>query len=166
MRTSEPLRLHSSCTHCFQGPHGICRLHAYRLHINIHRRGNKRRRRGEGRPHRKRWQRRIANTHSSASDRYVEGPIAAARPRKNFTGKIIAAGGFEPDAAEAAVRDGDADLVAFGRHFVANPDLPKRIRLGLPLNAYDRDTFYTFDSRGYTDYPFYELRSESVVSAL
>jgi N-ethylmaleimide reductase len=49
-------------------------------------------------------------------------------------------------------------LVAFGRHFLANPDLPKRIRLGLALNAYDRDTFYTFDARGYTDYPFYEER--------
>jgi N-ethylmaleimide reductase len=95
-----------------------------------------------------------------------QGPIAAARLRKIFTGKIIAAGGFEPDTAEAAVRDGDADLVAFGRHFVANPDLPKRIRLGLPLNAYDRDTFYTFDARGYTDYPFYEQRSESLVSRL
>ncbi len=71
-----------------------------------------------------------------------QGPIAAARLRKIFTGKIVAAGGFEPDTAEAAVRDGDADLVAFGRHFVANPDLPKRIRLGLPLNAYNRDTFY------------------------
>ena len=70
----------------------------------------------------------------------------------------IAAGGFEPDTAEAAVAEGAADLVAFGRHFVANPDLPKRIRRGLPLNAYDRDTFYTFDARGYTDYPFYEQR--------
>jgi N-ethylmaleimide reductase len=37
---------------------------------------------------------------------------------------------------------------------VANPDLPKRIQLGLPLNPYDRATFYTFDARGYTDYPF------------
>jgi N-ethylmaleimide reductase len=36
------------------------------------------------------------------------------------------------------------------------PDLPKRVQLGLPLNEYDRKTFYTFDSRGYTDYPFYE----------
>jgi len=88
-----------------------------------------------------------------------QGHIASARLRKIFTGKIIAAGGFEPDTAEAAVAEGDADLVAFGRHFVANPDLPKRIRLGLPLNAYDRDTFYTFDARGYTDYPFYEGRS-------
>ena len=95
-----------------------------------------------------------------------QGHVAAARLRKIFTGKIIAAGGFEPDTAEAAVREGDADLVAFGRHFVANPDLPKRIRLGLPLNAYDRDTFYTFEARGYTDYPFYERRSESVASTL
>ena len=54
------------------------------------------------------------------------------------------------------IEKGDADLVAFGRHFVANPDLPKRIRLGLPLNHYDRNTFYTFDARGYTDYPFYD----------
>jgi len=95
-----------------------------------------------------------------------QGHVAAARLRKIFTGKIIAAGGFEPDTAEAAVREGDADLVAFGRHFVANPDLPKRIRLGLPLNAYDRDTFYTFEARGYTDYPFYKRRSESVASTL
>jgi len=92
--------------------------------------------------------------------------IAAARLRKIFKGKIIAAGGFEPDTAEEVVEKGDADLVAFGRHFVANPDLPKRIRLGLPLNAYDRNTFYTFDARGYTDYPFYEQTPESVTSAV
>ncbi len=87
-----------------------------------------------------------------------QGHIATARLRKIFTGRIIAAGGFEPDTAEAAVEEGDADLVAFGRYFLANPDLPKRIRLGLPMNAYDRATFYTFDARGYTDYPFYEGR--------
>ena len=87
-----------------------------------------------------------------------QGHVATARLRKIFMGTIIAAGGFEPDTAEAAVRDGDADLVAFGRYFLANPDLPKRIRLGLPLNAYERATFYTFDARGYTDYPFYEER--------
>jgi N-ethylmaleimide reductase len=88
----------------------------------------------------------------------VEGqvPIAAAQLRKIFKGKIIATGGFELETAEAIVEKGDADLVAFGRHFVANPDLPQRIRLGLPLNPYDRKTFYTFDSHGYTDYPFYD----------
>ena len=52
--------------------------------------------------------------------------------------------------------NGDASLIAFGRHFIANPDLPKRIELGLPLNPYDRRTFYAFDERGYTDYPIYE----------
>src|ERR1700732_3984530 len=92
--------------------------------------------------------------------------IASARLRKIFKGKIIAAGGFEPGTAEEVVEKGDADLVAFGRHFLANPDLPKRIQLRLPLNAYDRNTFYTFDAQGYTDYPFYEQRSESVTSAV
>jgi N-ethylmaleimide reductase len=95
-----------------------------------------------------------------------QAPVASQQMRKIFKGKIVAAGGFEPDTAEAAVREGDADLVAFGRHFLANPDLPKRIWLGLPLNAYDRDTFYTFDARGYTDYPFYEEVSESLASTL
>jgi len=64
--------------------------------------------------------------------------------------------GLETDAAEATVANGDASLIAFGRHFIANPDLPKRIELGLPLNPYDRSTFYAFDARGYTDYPKYE----------
>jgi N-ethylmaleimide reductase len=61
-----------------------------------------------------------------------------------------------------SVEKGDADLVAFGRHFVANPDLPKRIQLGLPLNPYDRKTFYTFDDHGYTDYPFYSEPSPAM----
>jgi N-ethylmaleimide reductase len=82
-------------------------------------------------------------------------PVAAAQMRKIFKSKIIAAGGFEPDTAEAIVEKGDADLVAFGRHFIANPDLPKRIKLRLPLNLYDRKTFYGGDAHGYTDYPFY-----------
>jgi N-ethylmaleimide reductase len=46
-------------------------------------------------------------------------------------------------------------LVSFGRHFLANPELPKRIEPGLPLNDCDRKTFYTFDSHEYFDYPFY-----------
>ena len=82
-------------------------------------------------------------------------PVASQHLRKVFKGKIIAAGGFEPDTAEAIVEKGDADAVSFGRHFVSNPDLPRRIQEGLPLTPYDRDTFYTFEARGYTDYPFY-----------
>jgi N-ethylmaleimide reductase len=82
-------------------------------------------------------------------------PVATQRLRKIFKGKIISAGGFEPDTADAILEAGDADLVAFGRHFMSNPDLPERIRLGLKLSSYDRDTFYTFDGKGYDDYPTY-----------
>jgi N-ethylmaleimide reductase len=85
----------------------------------------------------------------------AQGPIASEQLRKIFRGKIIAAGGFEPSTAEAAVEDGVLDAVVFGRYFVSNPDLPRRIRQHLPLAHYDRKTFYTFDAHGYTDYPAY-----------
>jgi N-ethylmaleimide reductase len=85
----------------------------------------------------------------------VEEPIAAKHIRRSFTGPIIAAGGFDKDAAEAIVSSGDADLVAFGRFFISNPDLPERLRTGAPLAAFDRETFYGGNSRGYTDYPAY-----------
>lgn len=72
--------------------------------------------------------------------------------------KFIAAGGFDRDNALPKVEAGDADLIIFGRWFIANPDLPKRLAEGLELNAYDRNTFYGADppEKGYTDYPFYE----------
>ena len=82
-------------------------------------------------------------------------PVAAHQLRRIFEGPIIAAGGFERDSAEAIVESGDADLVAFGRHFAANPDLVERLHRNLPLNQHDRDTFYGGDERGYTDYPQY-----------
>jgi hypothetical protein len=84
----------------------------------------------------------------------AEAPVVAQELSNVFRGPVIAAGGFSPETAERSIADGDARLIAFGRHFIANPDLPKRIALGLPLNPYDRTTFYGFDARGYTDYPF------------
>jgi N-ethylmaleimide reductase len=84
-----------------------------------------------------------------------EPPVATQRLRKIFKGMIIANGGFEPETGAMAVEEADADAISFGRHFISNPDLPRRIRKGLPLAAYDRNTFYTFDAKGYTDYPFY-----------
>ncbi|QET05285.1 MULTISPECIES: alkene reductase [Cupriavidus] len=81
-------------------------------------------------------------------------PVAAALMRRFFHGTIIAAGGFTGKSAEAIVASGDADLVAFGRHFIANPDLPERLRRNLPLNPYDRATFFGGTEVGYTDYPF------------
>jgi N-ethylmaleimide reductase len=85
-----------------------------------------------------------------------EGPIAAKRLRSIYDGTIIAADGFDRRSAEAIIADGTADLVAFGRHFISNPDLPERLRRNLPLTPYDRATFYGRDHRGYTDYPFYK----------
>jgi N-ethylmaleimide reductase len=84
-----------------------------------------------------------------------QGPVASEQLRKIFKGKILAAGGFEPNTAEDIVEKGIADAVTFGRHFISNPDLPTRIREGLPLAPHDHNTFYTFDAHGYTDYPFY-----------
>jgi N-ethylmaleimide reductase len=87
-----------------------------------------------------------------------QGPVAAQELSKVFRGPIIAAGGFDPEAAETTVANGDANLITFGRHFISNPYLPRRIEFGLPLNPYDRSTFYAFDGRGYTDYPAYDVR--------
>jgi N-ethylmaleimide reductase len=85
-----------------------------------------------------------------------QAPVAAQHLRPKFSRTLIAAGGFTPASAEASVTFGDADLVAFGRHFISNPDLPERLRRGLPLNWYDSSTFYGGDARGYTDYPIVE----------
>jgi 2,4-dienoyl-CoA reductase-like NADH-dependent reductase (Old Yellow Enzyme family) len=72
--------------------------------------------------------------------------------------KFIAAGAFNRDNAAPKIEAGDADGVMFGRWFIANPDLPMRLAEGLPLNEYDRNTFYGADppSKGYVDYPFFD----------
>jgi N-ethylmaleimide reductase len=82
-------------------------------------------------------------------------PVAAAALKRIFEGPVIAASGFDEAGAEDIVTRVDADLVAFGRHFIANPDLPRRLRERLPLNTYDRSTFYYGGERGYADYPFH-----------
>jgi 12-oxophytodienoic acid reductase len=75
--------------------------------------------------------------------------------KKAFNGTFIAAGGYDREEGNKVVSDGYVDLVAYGRLFLANPDLPRRFDLDAPLNEYDRSTFYTQDSIiGYTDYPF------------
>ena len=75
--------------------------------------------------------------------------------RPFFSGILISAGGFTHESANNAVNKVTVDAVAFGRHFIANPDLPRRMELRAPLNPYDRTTFYGGDDRGYTDYPDY-----------
>jgi len=73
--------------------------------------------------------------------------------RKAFDGVFISAGGYDAESAEEAIADGDADAIAFGRLFIANPDLPERFRVNAELNKPDRSTFYGGGEKGYTDYP-------------
>ncbi|AVO46797.1 alkene reductase [Phreatobacter cathodiphilus] len=73
--------------------------------------------------------------------------------RKSFSGAYIANNGYTRDLAIEAVRDGKADLVAFGKAFIANPDLVERLRRDGPLNELDRATLYGGGEKGYVDYP-------------
>ncbi len=74
--------------------------------------------------------------------------------KKAFGGVYIANEAFTQETAERALAAGEADAVAFGKLFLANPDLPERFRLHAPLNAPQPETFYAKGPQGYTDYPF------------
>ena len=80
-------------------------------------------------------------------------PLAIHDLRRFWPGTLILAGGFIGPSADAAIRAGQGDAVAFGRHFIANPDLPRRLQLGAALNPYNRATFAGGGAAGYTDYP-------------
>lgn len=80
-------------------------------------------------------------------------PDAAQTLRACFGGAMISAGGYVRETAGQAIVEGRADAIAFGRLFIANPDLPERFRRDAPLNDYHRPSFYGGDARGYTDYP-------------
>ncbi|KAL2349463.1 hypothetical protein Fmac_003463 [Flemingia macrophylla] len=83
--------------------------------------------------------------------------------RKAFNGTFIAAGGYDREDGINTVAENRADLVAYGRWFLANPDLPKRFSLNAPLNKYNRETFYISDPvLGYTDYPFLDEETNDV----
>jgi N-ethylmaleimide reductase len=75
------------------------------------------------------------------------------RLRTAFRGLFILAGGFNRDSADSALKAGQADLIAFARPFLANPDLVECMRAGAAMNALDMSTFYTPGPKGYTDYP-------------
>jgi N-ethylmaleimide reductase len=89
---------------------------------------------------------------SSTGETNNAAPNAAALFRARFPGPIIGAGAFSPETAVSALGHGLADAVSFGRLFIANPDLPERIRRGAALNQYDRATFYGGGAEGYIDY--------------
>jgi len=73
--------------------------------------------------------------------------------REKYKGVLVGNMGYSADEAEAAIAEGKLDAVAFGTAFLANPDLPARIRAKAPLNAPDSNTFYAGGAKGYTDYP-------------
>ena len=73
--------------------------------------------------------------------------------RKEFKGTLITNMGYTPDEADDAIASGACDAIAFGHHFISNPDLVERVRGGHPLVEPDAATFYTQDEKGYTDYP-------------
>ena len=86
-----------------------------------------------------------------------ESPHSLVPMRKAFKGNFFVAGGYDREDGNKAIVENHADLVAYGRRFLANPDLPKRFKLNAPLNKYNRDTFYISDLvLGYVDYPFLE----------
>jgi N-ethylmaleimide reductase len=83
-------------------------------------------------------------------------PSAMVLFRPLWSGVLMTAGNFTGETAEAAIAAGHADAIAFGRIFISNPDLPRRLRHGYPLTPYNRATFYGGETTGYTDYPVYD----------
>jgi N-ethylmaleimide reductase len=92
----------------------------------------------------------LAEEDGEASGRL--SPYFLSRLRSDFSGALVLTGGYTPERAAGALRTGSADMVGFGRNFIANPDLPRRLREGLPLTQPDTTTFFGGDARGYTDY--------------
>ncbi len=85
---------------------------------------------------------------------HKEVPSASELFRPYWSRCLIAAGNYRRDTADAVIARGQADAIAFGRLFIANPDLPERLKQDAPLNPYDRSTFYIGGSKGYIDYPY------------
>lgn len=90
--------------------------------------------------------------HSSMGAPEVTGSVKS-KIQKAFGGTIIASGGLDKEKAEAVLNNKDGDLVAFGKLFLANPDLVQRFEKDAELNQVDFNTLYTPGEKGYTDYP-------------
>lgn len=80
--------------------------------------------------------------------------------RREYKGTLILCGNYDKDSAEETLQTGTADLIAFGKPFLANPDLVERYKTNATLNTPDMDTLYTPGERGYTDYPFLNITGQ------
>ena len=97
-----------------------------------------------------------AHITQTTSQDLAHGAMAGIGPRElrsAWKGALVSAGGFTLESGNAALAEGWADAIAFGVPFIANPDLPERLRRNAPLHAADEATFYTPGPKGYTDYP-------------
>ena len=97
-----------------------------------------------------------ARSPSSAPRESVKEPRLGPELKAAFGGVYVANENFSRKEAEAVLDAGEADAVAFGKLFIANPDLPRRFTLGAPLNPWNTETFYSDGPAGYTDYPALE----------
>ncbi|KAH7536789.1 hypothetical protein FEM48_Zijuj03G0023700 [Ziziphus jujuba var. spinosa] len=101
---------------------------------------------------------------NQAGESHHKSPYSLKPMREAFNGTFIVVGGYDREDGNRAIAEKHADLIAFGRHFLANPDLPKRFELNAPLNKFHRETAYTSDPViGYTDYPFLDETEASKV---
>jgi N-ethylmaleimide reductase len=99
----------------------------------------------------------LAYLHVMRADFYQQQTGDVLTPiRENYQGVLIGNMGYDAKEAEKAVATGKLDAVSFGVSFIANPDFPERIKVGGSLNQPNPETFYSFDEKGYTDYPFVE----------
>lgn len=97
---------------------------------------------------------------STGADRNFGAGFDYQALRKRYNGVWIVNNGYDLAMAQAALQQGNADMIAFGRPFIANPDLVQRLRQNAPLNAVERATLYGGGAKGYTDYPTLEQAAE------
>ncbi len=95
----------------------------------------------------------VINTSQVAPPEGLGNRSATQIVRDAYSGTLISNGEYTRESGEAAIESGEADLIAYGRLFLANPDLPKRFAEDAPLNEPDQATFYGGGAEGYTDYP-------------
>ena len=95
----------------------------------------------------------VVETAQNSKGSSEEDMAMSAQLRKLWKGLYVANGGYDGPTGEQAIRAGHADAIAYGRLFLANPDLPRRLQIGAALNEPDPTTFYGGDAAGYTSYP-------------
>ena len=99
----------------------------------------------------------LLNVYDLAYLHAVEAEVGETRAssllRNAYNGTFIVTGGLDQAKGEALLEEGTADLVGYGKLYIANPDLPERFAQGAELNEWNQPTFYGGDEKGYTDYP-------------